>query len=43
MAKLQDENLKIEKLNEYIQRAKELKEFCSNRLREIEEELKEKE
>jgi exodeoxyribonuclease VII small subunit len=37
--KLQDEEINIEKLSVYIKRAQELKTFCSNRLREIEEEI----
>jgi exodeoxyribonuclease VII small subunit len=43
MTKLQEDDIKIEKLNEYIQRAKELKEYCSKRLRDIEDEIREKE
>lgn len=43
MNKLQQDDIKIEKLSEYLKRAKELKEFCSKRLRDIEEELKTKE
>jgi exodeoxyribonuclease VII small subunit len=41
LQKLQDENTGIEKLAEYIKRAKELQAYCKNRLREIEENINE--
>jgi exodeoxyribonuclease VII small subunit len=37
--KLQDDELNIELLSQYIKRAQELKDFCYNRLREIEEDI----
>lgn len=37
--KMQDDEINIEKLSTYIKRAQELKEFCSKRLREIEEDI----
>ena len=39
VSKLQDDNIEIEKLSEYIKRAKELKDYCAARLREIEDEI----
>ncbi|MBK8700553.1 MAG: exodeoxyribonuclease VII small subunit [Saprospiraceae bacterium] len=35
--KLQDDDINIEKLSEYIKRAQELRAYCAERLREIEE------
>jgi exodeoxyribonuclease VII small subunit len=37
--KLQDDELNIELLSQYIKRAQELKDFCHNRLREIEDDI----
>jgi len=37
VSKLQDSDINIENLSLYLNRANELKQFCSNRLREIEE------
>jgi exodeoxyribonuclease VII small subunit len=39
VSKLQDENLNIEMLSAYVKRARELKDFCYTRLREIEEDI----
>ncbi|MBK8698059.1 MAG: exodeoxyribonuclease VII small subunit [Saprospiraceae bacterium] len=37
VTKLQDDDINIEKLSEYIKRAQELRTYCADRLREIEE------
>lgn len=37
--KMQDESINIEKMSEYVQKAKDLSEYCKGRLREIEEDL----
>lgn len=37
VTKLQDADINIENLSQYLNRANELKDFCSKRLREIEE------
>jgi exodeoxyribonuclease VII small subunit len=37
--KIQEEDIKIEMLSVYIKRANELKLFCEQRLREIEEDI----
>ncbi len=39
VSKLQEDDLDIEMLSTYIKRAQELKEFCFNRLREIENDI----
>ena len=37
VSKLQDADINIESLSQYLNRANELRQFCANRLREIEE------
>ncbi len=41
LSKLQDENIGIEKMSDHVKRAKELSEYCKNRLRDIEKSLDE--
>lgn len=36
VSKLQDSDINIESLSQYLNRANELRQYCSNRLREIE-------
>lgn len=37
VSKLQDSDINIESLSQYLNRANELRQYCSNRLREIED------
>lgn len=39
LGKIQSDDVSIEKLSEYVKKAKELSDFCKIRLREIEKDL----